>query len=304
MRAANSLSQLEREVALIRRLQHCHILRLIEVLHDDLRSEVYIVLEYAQKGSLGGFIARGQQLSLDAILGVTRQIALALKYLHGLGYVHQDIKPDNVLIDANGRAMLADFGIGHTFASAGMVMGSPAFQAPEALDDDYDDADASDAHPEKEDVWALGVTLYQLLFLRLPYRGTNLFEVVSDIRQRPLEIPGDFDRGLAELLRGMLCVDAENRLGVDDVLANPLLNGDRPYELPPSPEPVRKDGIVVTHRAHPCGEGFSFASLAVKPPRCLSQGRIGLLPRTRIARAQTLTGIKRPPVIMWDSDNE
>jgi serine/threonine-protein kinase 11 len=304
LRSANGVGQLEREVGLIRKLRHPNILQLVEVLHDDVASEVYLVLEYAKKGSLGGFVSRGQSLSHDAILAIIRQIALALKYLHGLGYVHQDIKPGNVLIDENGRAMLADFGIGHTFASAAMVVGSPAFQAPEALDDHYIDADVGEGSPQKEDVWALGVTLYQLLFLRLPYFGNNLYEVVSDILQRPLEIPADVEPEIADLLRGMLSVNPAQRFGIDDLLANPLLSTDRPYDLPPSPEPVMKDGPVVPCRAHPCAEGFSFASLAVHAPRRFSQKRFGEVPRKKIARAQTVIGRKPAPVIGSDSDSD
>jgi serine/threonine-protein kinase 11 len=293
-RSDNGIGQLEREVRLIRRFQHPNILKLIEVLHDDLNAEVYIVLEYAAKGSLGGYIARGQRLSRDAIFGILHQIAFALKYLHGLGYVHQDIKPGNVILDATGRALLADFGIGHTFASAGMVFGSPAFQAPEALEDNYEDTPDG---PQKEDVWALGVTAYQLLFMRLPYSGSNLYEVVNDIKTRPLEMPEGTDRKTADLLRGMLSVDPSTRLGIDDLLANPLLSHDRKYELPPTPEPEAKDGPVVACRAQVCGDGFSFASLPVATHRRFSQTRFAAAPRMKCGQAKTLCAVKPRPII-------
>jgi serine/threonine protein kinase len=113
------------------------------------------------------------------------------------------------LIDASGRALLADFGIGHTFASARMVVGSPAFQAPEALNDSYGDCDCPECcecsdGPQKEDVWALGVTLYQLLFNTLPYCGNNLYEIVSDIMTRPLAIPDGVNSEIVKLFSGML----------------------------------------------------------------------------------------------------
>jgi serine/threonine protein kinase len=287
MRTTAGTGQLEREVRLIRRLNHPNILKLVEVLHDASHGEVYLVLEYAEKGSLGGFVERGQRLSENAIFGIIRQIAVALKYLHGLGYVHQDVKPGNVLVDATGRALLADFGIGHTFASAGMVVGSPAFQAPEALDDRYGDGTHAGG-PQKEDVWALGVTIYQLLFMELPFVGSNLYEVVNDITAHPLEIPPGTSDDVAHLLRGMLCVDPEERMGIDDVLANPLLRRDREYELPPTPEPELKDGPVMPCRAEKCEDGFSFAKLTVNAPRRFSQTTLAAMPRTKLVRAKTL----------------
>jgi serine/threonine protein kinase len=297
MRSLTGLSQLEREVALIRRLNHPNILKLVEVLHDSVHAEVYIVLEYAQKGSLEGFLERGQILSRDAIFGMIHQIAGAIKYLHGLGYVHQDIKPGNVLVDATGRAILADFGIGHTFASAGMVIGSPAFQAPEALDDRYsDDASALADDPQKEDVWALGVTLYQLLFTVLPFVGSNLYEVVHDIMAHPLEIPAGTSDDIAGLLRGMLCIDPVHRMGIDDVLASPLLSEDRTYELPPMPEPEVKDGPVIRFRAERCEAGFSFAKLSVNAPRWFSQTAFAAVPKAKLARAKTMASPGRFPV--------
>jgi [calcium/calmodulin-dependent protein kinase] kinase len=298
MRTTNGIGQLEREVGLIRHLNHPNILKLFEVLHDAAHGEVYIVLEYAQKGSLGGFLERGQALSRDAVFGIIHQVAVALKYLHGLGYVHQDIKPGNVLVDSAGRALLADFGIGHSFASAGMVVGSPAFQAPEALDDSYSDGAPAPADgPQKEDVWALGVTLYQLLFMELPFVGTNLYEVVNDIMAHPLEVPAGTSDDVADLLRGMLCVDPLQRMGVDQVLANPLLSRDRTYELPPTPEPEAKEGPVIRCRAETCGDGFSFAKLTVNARRRFSQKAFAAMPRTKLVKVKAFNSTVDLPVI-------
>jgi serine/threonine protein kinase len=129
IRRGNSLTQLEREIRLIRRFHHPNILSLIEVLHDRSNNEVFLVLEYAALGSLGGYLDRGDHLTRDLILAIVRQILDALRYLHDSGFVHQDIKPHNILLHADGRAVLGDLGIGHSFQSAGMVVGSPAFQA-------------------------------------------------------------------------------------------------------------------------------------------------------------------------------
>jgi serine/threonine protein kinase len=108
-------------------------------LHDDLNTEVYIILEYAQKRSLSGCIAWGQLLFKDSVFRIVRQIPIALKYLHILGYAHQNIKSRNVPINIPGQTLLADFEIGHSFGSGGMVVRSPAFQTSDAFHDHYEE---------------------------------------------------------------------------------------------------------------------------------------------------------------------
>lgn len=272
-RATGGIAQLEREIRLMNMFHHSNILRLKEVLHLRANNEAYLVLEYADKGSLGTFIEKRQKLSNDAIFSVVKQIAGALKYLHDNGFVHQDIKPCNILMDATGRAILADFGIGHSFQSAGMVVGSPAFQAPEALDDEYgeeesddDDGGSEDEGPQKEDVWALGVTLYQLLFLKLPYVGSNLYEIVKVIKESPLQIPEGTDPKIADLLRQMLMVDPARRISISQLLKNDLIANapDRALDLPETKSPVEATGDVVELKAIVCPNGYSFgAALAV-----------------------------------------
>jgi serine/threonine-protein kinase 11 len=192
-RIGDSLAGLEREVRLMRIFRHPNILNLIEVLHLPARNEVYLVLEYAENGSLASVIERPFRLPQRSVMSIVKQVAEALQYLHDNGYVHQDIKPSNILLDRNGRALLADFGIGHSFVSSSMVVGTPAYQAPEALDDEYLDRSTTEGEPQKEDVWALGVTLYQMLFLRLPFVGANIFEVVNAVKHERLKIPEGTD---------------------------------------------------------------------------------------------------------------
>jgi serine/threonine protein kinase len=153
-----------------------------------------------------------------------------------------------------------------------MVVGSPAFQAPEALADPYlsdDESDSSAEGPQKEDIWALGVTLYQLLFLKFPFIGDNLYEVVNCIKEHPVVIPRDCDPRVAELLRRMLTVDPGKRIGVDELRQNPLIADapDLAEGLPEVPAPSMKDGEIVELEAKICDDGYSFASTPLLVPR-------------------------------------
>jgi serine/threonine protein kinase len=89
--------------------------------------EVYLVLEHAAAGSLTGFVDWGQRLSVPSTLSVIKYISRAVQFLHENCYMHHDIKPANILLDRTGGAILVDFGIGHSFTSASMVLGSPAY---------------------------------------------------------------------------------------------------------------------------------------------------------------------------------
>jgi serine/threonine-protein kinase 11 len=256
----DSLASLEREVRLLRMFRHPNILRLIEVLHIPSTDEVYLVLEYAENGCLGSIT---QQLPSSAIFSIIKQISHALEYLHQAGYVHQDIKPSNILLDGSGRAMLADFGIGHSFVSASMVVGSPAYQAPEALDDGYSEGQEM-MDPAKEDVWALGVTLYQLLFGRLPFGGDNLFEIVRQIKERPLEIPEGTDPDVVILLKGMLCVEVSERLGIKEVLDNLVIRNaeSRAEGVPQVTVMAVREGEVEILKGEVWADGVSFGEIA------------------------------------------
>lgn len=277
------IGQLEREVRLLRSLDHPNIMKLREVLHVPSLQEMYVVLEYAEKGSLDGFIQRGQKLTEKDVFSILKQVALATKYIHGRGFVHQDIKPSNILLDGKGMALLADFGIGHSFQSAQMIVGTPAYQAPEAILGGSDDSDEEVDHaPEQEDVWALGVTLYQTLFMKLPFEGNNLYEIVNTIKSAPLYIPEGTDAAIVSLLKGTLEIDPAKRFTIDDVLEHELVSSapDTAVDLPSSPAPKRIRGSVVELSADVCTNGNMFASLTI-PHRRMSHmcGALHELPR-------------------------
>lgn len=273
LRRTDGLSQLEREIAAIRKMRHPNIIQLHEVLHDEDRDFVYLVLDFANFGSLDAFLRRsssespnGRAVDIRVIRMVFSQVLAAVQYLHSQGIVHQDIKPSNILLCADGRAFLSDFGVGHSFQSTAMVVGSPGYQAPEVLSEVED----ADGNPALEDVWSLGVTFYQALFGRLPFVGETVFEVVQDIRSRPLVIPDGTDPEVVKLLRGMLCPDPKKRMTVDDVAASDFFAG---VVIAPIGQAVSQEvGIggkkIKKTTAVICDANYSFAKPCLAP-ECL-----------------------------------
>jgi serine/threonine-protein kinase 11 len=285
----------------MRRFDHPNILKLIEVLYHRDTNKVFLVLEYADSGCLGGFVERGQHLPVPAVLSIIKQVAQAIKYLHGIGYVHHDIKPCNILLDRTGRAILADFGIGHSFVSAAMVVGTPAYQAPECLDDSYDeDAEPTSSEaPQKEDIWALGVTLYQLLFMRLPYQGANLYEIVNAIHEAPMKVPPETDPQIVELLHGMLKIDPADRFLIEDVLKFPPIRDapDLARGLPPAPHIEIRERETEKQVLDVCPDGFSLAAVAL--PQCRRRSLIGI---DRIPSSELLMSVPDVRMASWGSD--
>jgi serine/threonine-protein kinase 11 len=203
------VSALEREIRNMRRLSHPNVLRLLEVLHRKDNNTVYLILEYAASS------LKGHVFSEPVAAAIFAQVVSGLRHLHSVGIVHQDIKPSNILVTDAGEAKVADFGIGHRFASAHDVIGTPAYQPPEILDEGVL------RDPVKEDVWSLGVTMYETLFGRLPFDGGNVFEIIAAAKKFDLKIPEGTSAELGDLLARMMAVQPEDRISMKAVAAHP-----------------------------------------------------------------------------------
>lgn len=210
-----------REAKILDKCKHPNIEKLHKIFLDKKTKELYIILEYADCGSLDQILRRGKRFSLLEIQQIAKQAAEAISYLHTLEMVHQDVKPANLMMTSTGRVIVADFGIGHTFQSATTIVGTPAYQAPEALDEVKSD------DPSKEDVWSLGVTLYQLYFRELPFVGDNMYEIIRLIHEKPLVFPPGTDPLFSDLLTKMLTVEQSERISMTDILSHEFITTDR-----------------------------------------------------------------------------
>ena len=152
----NLQSKIQREIALMRLVDHPHLLKLVDVLESP--RHLYIVLEYAESGELFDYLVQRNSLDPDTAMGFFRQIIYGLEYLHSLGICHRDLKPENILLDSNLNVKIADFGFARFVKShiAETACGSPHYAAPEVIKgQQYDGRSA--------DVWSCGVILYALL---------------------------------------------------------------------------------------------------------------------------------------------
>lgn len=265
-RTSSGISQLEREIDTMRMLHHPNIVGLREVIHVPDKSVAYMVIDYADCGNISSILESGYHFKFNETRALFRQIAEGIGFLHGNGIVHQDIKPANILLKSDGTALISDFGIGHSFQSAAMVVGTPAYQAPEVIDECYEeeeDDSEEDDDPGKEDVWSLGVTLYEMSFNELPFYGANVFEIVRSIASTNLEMPEGADPMLWDLITNMLKVNPRKRYSIEKVLAHDYVTGanlaDSPHLKPFEPTPVDSNLPVIKIEGTVCQRGYSFA---------------------------------------------
>lgn len=211
----NALASAQREIAIMKSLEHPNVVTLYEVIDDNRRDRIYLVLEYVDCGPILRR-RRGKPWSYEAIDAATaracfRDALRGLEYLHCLRVIHYDIKPENILLRRDGVAKLCDFGVSRVFKGAEgathcrrparFLATTPAFTAPElcccrssctSRDIDNDE--------RAVDVWALGATLHTMVVGEPPFVGrTNIgtFEAIAagDLTQVEVRLREEFRAG-------------------------------------------------------------------------------------------------------------
>lgn len=170
------------------RLVHPNIITIHDVGEIRTGSEsslFYIVMEYLAE-SLSARIKRRGLLPAPETFGIVKMIASALDYAHQQGFIHRDIKPDNIMFRSDGTVVLVDFGIARAIDSTthltrtGMSIGTPHYMSPEQCLGDKIDG--------RSDIYALGVELFELLTGDVPYRAENTAGVIIKHIQDPIPL--------------------------------------------------------------------------------------------------------------------
>ncbi|CAD8163085.1 unnamed protein product [Paramecium pentaurelia] len=219
-----SIENLRREIRIQKRLQHPHVIQLFEFFEDE--QYVYLILEYAENGSLFGYLRKRKILPENEAFVYFFQTCLGIDYLHKKQIIHRDLKPENLLLDKDGNIKICDFGW-----SAEMMItqtrntfcGTIDYMTPEMLE--------YKPHDQTLDMWCLGVLLYELIHGQAPFKGRNDFEKCQNIlKQEQFEIKAS-DQA-KDLILGLMKRDSKDRLTMDQVFIHPwMLTMAKGYQL-------------------------------------------------------------------------
>lgn len=176
------VQRFEREVALTARLEHPRILAVYD--YGVFQDRPYIVTAYMSGGTLADRIRRGP-VPVDEATRLIDQIAEGLDYAHGEGVIHRDFKPSNVLLDRHGNTHLADFGIAKISRESvdltgSRVIGTLLYMAPEMF--------RKEALTPAVDIYAVGVTVYQMLTGEFPFQGDTSQVIAAHLHEPPPDI--------------------------------------------------------------------------------------------------------------------
>ena len=184
-----------REIAILKKCQHPNVVQLKEVIDDPQSRKIFMVLEYMDRGEIHWKDAAGRPtLTVEEARRTFRDVVLGLEFLHYQGIVHRDIKPANLLWDEAYNVKISDFGVSHLTvpteddeAELAKTAGSPAFFAPELC---LCGRGKSNWPITKAiDVWALGVTLFCLLFGHTPFTAETEYALFSVIPYTDYALP-------------------------------------------------------------------------------------------------------------------
>ncbi len=180
--APDRLARFQREAEAMARVDdHPHVVRVFGAGTDA--GLAYLVLELVPGGDLASRFAEAGPLDPDVACGLVEPLCGALAHLHARGILHRDLKPQNVLLDADGRPRLADFGLAaitgaEALTRTGAIVGSPAYMAPEQVG-------GRAGVDARTDVYGLGAVLYELLTGRPPFGEGCLAQVLAQVMTEP-----------------------------------------------------------------------------------------------------------------------
>lgn len=239
------MSNIKREISIMRLLRHPHIVRLYEVLAT--KTKIYFVMEFVKGGELFAKVVKGR-FSEDRSRRYFQQLISAVGYCHSRGVFHRDLKPENLLLDENEDLKVSDFGLSavkEQTQSDGLLhtlCGTPAYVAPEILTKrGYEGV--------KVDVWSCGVILYVLNAGYLPFNDPNLMEMYRKIYKGEFRCPKWMSPDLRRFLSRLLDTNPRTRITVDEIIHDPWFSKDYKEVSCCYDEDDKEDGKVTSLNA-------------------------------------------------------
>ena len=209
-----ALQRFHAEAEAVAKLNHPNIVQIYAIGDQDGQS--YMALEYVEGRNLRDYLNRKGPPDLSVCLSVMRQVAAALQRAHEGGFIHRDVKPENILVTRKGEVKVTDFGLSRCFTEtgqqlnitqSGVAMGTPLYMSPEQVQ-------GIPADP-RSDIYSFGVTCFHLFAGQPPFRGANAFDVaLQHVQNQPpalASIRPDLPADIVQMVHRLMAKDPEDR---------------------------------------------------------------------------------------------
>lgn len=193
-------------------VNHPFIMKLHYAFQTD--DKLYLVLDYCPGGELFFHLSRCRRFPERVARFYAAELLLAIGHLHKRGIIYRDLKPENVLLDADGHVKLGDFGlakagISNPIEGATSMCGTPEYMAPEVL--------SQQGHGFCVDYWGLGMLTYEMMTGLPPWYTTDRQKLFRRLKSAPLDVPSFFSPAAADCVAALLERNPRRRLGVTGI---------------------------------------------------------------------------------------
>jgi len=205
-----TVERFSNELKYARKIIHKNVCRMFDLGEEE--GTHYITMEYVSGEDLKSMIRMMGRMSPGQAVSITRYVCEGLAEAHKLGVVHRDLKPQNIMIDREGKARIMDFGIARSLKAkgitgAGVIIGTPEYMSPEQVEGKEVD--------QRSDLYSLGVILYEMLTGRVPFEGDTPLSIAvkhkTEAPQDPRTLNAQLPLDLSQLILKCLEKDKKNR---------------------------------------------------------------------------------------------
>jgi serine/threonine protein kinase len=200
-------TMIENELQIVRKLNHINIIKIHDIIHDRVYNHIYLILDYYKNGDLANFL-KGKSLKEKFSRKYSIQLKNGIQYLINNNILHRDLKPQNILISDTYIIKITDFGFARYFTKDSMietVCGSPLYMAPEIM--------SKNCYTIKSDLWSIGIIIYEMLYGKVPFKGSNIFKLMNTINNTQIYFDKNYliSKSCKELLKRLLEKNHDNR---------------------------------------------------------------------------------------------
>ena len=203
-----------KENEIITKFNHINVVYVFQIIEEE--KNIYIIMEYCNKGELFDYIVSHQKLDENEASIFFYQLINGVDYIHKKGVAHRDLKPENLLLTVDNILKIIDFGLSHEYDENSLLKtkcGSPSYAAPEIIKGKLYDG-------FKTDIWCCGIILYAMLCGYLPFEGDNNRELFTNILECNPEYPSFLSKNSKKLIQNLLKINPDERLTIEDIKKN------------------------------------------------------------------------------------